>query len=195
MSQSFILASASLRRKDLLKQICYEPCHIIPAKIDETPLKKERPSEFAKRMAEEKAVKIFETNQTSIILASDTVVACGRRILPKTKTKEEALNCLEILSGKSHRVYSGICLLSKDFKITKLVMTRVCFKQLSIREKNEYIKSEEWQGKAGGYAIQGLASMYIKKISGSYSNVVGLPLCETANLLIGKGIYPLIKGN
>ena len=190
MTAGFILASASPRRIELLKQIYFEPYKIIPAKIDETPSKKERPAQFAKRMAEEKAMKVLTDNPDAVILASDTVVACGRRILPKATNQEEALDCLNLLSGKSHRVYSGVCLLSKDFKATRIVLTRVCFKLLSAREKKEYLASNEWQDKAGGYAIQGLASIFIKKISGSYSNVVGLPLCETANLLIGKGFYP-----
>ncbi|MGD9639236.1 MAG: nucleoside triphosphate pyrophosphatase [Alphaproteobacteria bacterium] len=193
MSNSFILASSSPRRIELLEQINYSPCAIIPAHIDETPLPNELPPIYAKRMAETKAEKILNENPDAVILASDTVVACGRRILPKAETEQDAQKCLNSISGKSHRVYSSICLMSKDFKTTKTVLTRVTFKRLSTREKNEYLASNEWEGKAGGYAIQGMAGAYVKKISGSYSNVVGLPLCETANILSGKSIYPDIK--
>ncbi|MEZ5758658.1 MAG: nucleoside triphosphate pyrophosphatase [Emcibacteraceae bacterium] len=183
-----ILASASPRRLELLKQVGLTPDQIIPADIDETSFKTEKPASLVKRLCRLKAVKISESHKDCFILASDTVVACGNRLLEKAADKEQAENFLNLLSGRRHSVYTGICLISPDGKIsTKTVKTVVKFKRLSREEINFYLSHDEWQGKAGGYAIQGLAAQFIVSINGSYSNVVGLPLFETVNLLKGHG--------
>ena len=182
-----ILASASPRRRDLLAQIGVTPDEIFPADIDETPLKAELPRLYAARLAREKAAVIAAQDETALVLGADTVVACGRRILPKAETREEAVACLQLLSGRAHRVFTGVCLQGPEFCRERIVETRVTVKRLSQAELDAYLDSGEWQGKAGGYAIQGLFSAYIEKISGSYSNVVGLPVFETRNLLTGAG--------
>ena len=183
-----ILASASPRRIDLLGQIGITADSIAPANIDETPLPKELPRQLAIRLARAKAEKVLSEHQGSFILAADTVVACGRRVLPKTINRDEAEFCLSLLAGRSHRVIGGIALISPNLKcFTRIVETSVTFKRLDQREHNSYIASEEWHGKAGGYAIQGLAAGFVRRINGSYSNVVGLPLFETTQLLQGAG--------
>ena len=188
----FILASASPRRRDLLGQIGYTPDDIAPADIDETPGNDETPPLYAVRLAREKAKVISAQNPADIVLGSDTVVACGRRILPKAETEQQARDCLALLSGRSHRVYTGVCLSGPaDAMRERLVETRVKVKRLSAEELEHYIDSGEWEGKAGGYAIQGLFSAYIISIIGSYSSVVGLPPYETANLLKGAGLKPI----
>jgi len=178
-----ILASASPRRLALLAQIGITPDDVIAAEIDETPRKKETPRALALRLAREKAEAVTEENAR--VLTADTVVAVGRRVLPKAETEAQARECLALLSGRSHRVYTGVALKTSEGVGTRLVETRVTFKRLSPTEIAAYIASGEWQGKAGGYAAQGLAGRYITHIVGSYSNVVGLPLYETANLLEG----------
>lgn len=184
MKNKLILASASPRRVQLLEQIGITPDEIIPADIDETPNKGELPRGYALRMALEKAQAITKNHNESYVLAADTVVACGRRILPKAETEEQARDCLNLLSGRRHHVYGGISLISADGKAhTHLADTIVQFKRLSTAEVEDYIASNEWYGKAGGYAIQGLAAGYIKFIRGSYSNVVGLSLYDTMGLL------------
>ena len=188
MKNKLILASASPRRVELLKQVGIEPSEIIPANIDETPLKKELPRTLAERLALKKAQAIRERRTDSYILAADTVVGCGRRILDKAEDEAYARQCLETLSGRRHHVYGGIVLITPEGKtITRLVDTIVQFKRLSPKEIDHYIESGEWQGKAGGYAIQGLAASYIKFIRGSYSNVVGLSLYDTIRILEGAG--------
>ena len=177
-----ILASASPRRLALLAQIGVTPDEVIAADIDETPLKKETPRALALRLARTKAEAV---QSEARVLAADTVVAVGRRVLPKAETEAEARDCLALLSGRGHRVYTGIALKSANGIRTRLVETRVTFKVLSPADIEAYIASGEWKGKAGGYAVQGRASRYITGIVGSYSNVVGLPLYETANLLEG----------
>jgi septum formation protein len=177
-----ILASASPRRLALLAQIGVTPDEIIAADIDETPLKKETPRALALRLARGKAEAVKGNGR---VLAADTVVAVGRRTLPKAETEAEARDCLALLSGRGHRVYTGIALKSARSLRTRLVETRVTFKLLSSAEIDAYIASGEWQGKAGGYAAQGLAARYITNIVGSYSNIVGLPLYETAAMLEG----------
>lgn len=185
---NLILASASPRRVELLAQIGIIPDQIIPADIDESPYPKETPRKLAQRLAAGKAALIQENHPDSMILAADTVVALGRRILGKASTVEEARHYLSLLSGRRHRVYSGISLITPDSgKISRVVATTVIFKRLSPAEFDYYLSHDEWQGKAGAYAIQGLAARFIKGINGSYSNVVGLPLCETANMLQGNG--------
>lgn len=183
-----ILASASPRRLDLLRQIGIEPDRIVEPEIDETPGRRELPAAYARRLAETKALRVAPDHRGDFILAADTVVACGRRILPKAETAAQAEECLTLLSGRRHRVLSGLCLIDGTGKtVTRLVVTTVGFKRLTREEIDGYIASGEWQGKAGGYAIQGRAAALVSGISGSYSNVVGLPLYETAALLRGCG--------
>ncbi|HEY0919860.1 Maf-like protein [Devosia sp.] len=192
-----ILASASPRRLALLNQIGIEPEHLIPAQIDETPEKGELPRKLAQRLADQKALaaqhkaRIAGISGNAIVLSADTVVAVGRRILPKAETMEEAAECLRLLSGRSHRVYTAVCLLTASGSLRRrLVETRLRFKRLSAREIESYLASAEWRDKAGGYAIQGIAGAFVVKLSGSYTAVVGLPLNETAGLLAGVG-YPV----
>ena len=192
-----ILASASPRRLALLNQIGIEPEHLMQAQLDETPEKGELPRRLAVRLAAAKAEAAREMaaaagiGANALVLAADTVVAVGRRILPKAETMEEASQCLRLLSGRNHRVYTGLCLLSaKGNERHRLVETRVRFKRLSNKEMEAYLASAEWRDKAGGYAIQGIAGSFAVKLVGSYSAVVGLPLNETADLLAGEG-YPV----
>ena len=185
---TLILASASPRRRDLLHQIGIAPDEICPADIDETPLKGETPARYALRMAVSKAEKIASGRSGCFILAADTVVALGHRILPKAETKQIAAECLDLLSGRRHTVYGGICLISPDGKKTvRLVKTSVIFSRLHPTDKQKYLDGGEWQGKAGGYAIQGQAALFVREIIGSYSNVVGMGLYETGALLKGAG--------
>ncbi len=192
-----ILASASPRRLALLNQIGIEPEHLVPAHIDETPEKGELPRKLAQRLADQKAItaqhkaKGTGIADNALVLAADTVVAVGRRILPKAETMEEASECLKLLSGRSHRVFTGVTMLTPGGQMRKrLVETRIRFKRLSNREIESYLASAEWRDKAGGYAIQGIAGAFVLKLQGSYSAVVGLPLNETVSLLAGEG-YPV----
>ncbi len=184
----FILASASPRRLELLAQIGVAPCETVPADIPEIPRKGELPRQLAARLSREKALWVARSRPGAAILAADTVVACGRRILPKPADVAEARRCLERLSGRSHMVYGGICLLVPGASRSRLVVTRVAFKRLSADEIDSYLTSGEWQGKAGAYAIQGKAAAFVRRLNGSYSNVVGLGLYETAGLLAGHGL-------
>ncbi|MCG6857549.1 MAG: Maf-like protein [Salaquimonas sp.] len=188
-----VLASGSPRRLQLLQQAGIEPDHLTPVNADETPLKGEAPRSLAKRLAKEKAELALENArrspelQGSFILAADTVVALGRRILPKAEMLDQASMCLRLLSGRSHRVYTGMTLVTpKGAFRNRLVETRVRFKRLSHDEMEAYLASGEWRGKAGGYAIQGLAGTFVVKLVGSYTNVMGLPLYETVSLLVGE---------
>jgi len=192
-----ILASASPRRLALLNQIGIEPEHLVPAHIDETPEKGELPRKLAARLADQKALAAqMKARQSgfadnAVVLAADTVVAVGRRILPKAEMIEEATDCLRLLSGRAHRVFTGVTLLTPSGALRRrLVESRIRFKRLSAREIESYLASAEWRGKAGGYAIQGIAGAFVVKLSGSYSAVVGLPLNETVALLAGEG-YPV----
>jgi septum formation protein len=192
--QKLVLASGSPRRVELLNQAGIEPDVLLPAQIDETPKRAEHPRSLAKRLSREKAEKavamLAEQGGTgnSYVIAADTVVSVGRRILPKAEALDEANYCLRLLSGRSHHVYTGLCLVTPGGKVRqKLVETRVRLKRLSSLELESYLASGEWRGKAGGYAIQGLAGTFVVKLVGSYSNVVGLPLYETASLLTGEG--------
>lgn len=188
MTAPLILASASPRRRDLLAQIGVTPDRIVAAGVDEGVLSGETPRAHAGRLAAEKAEAIAAANRRALVLAADTVVACGRRILPKAEDEDTARACLALLSGRAHRVYTGVALAGPgDERRLQIVETRVKVKRLSAREIDRYIASEEWRGKAGGYAIQGAFAAYIIALIGSYSNVVGLPLYETANLLTGAG--------
>ncbi|HEU4661062.1 MAG TPA: Maf-like protein [Pseudolabrys sp.] len=195
-----VLASGSPRRLALLNQAGIDPDALKPADIDETPKRGELPRAYANRLARTKAdtalasVKLDEELRGSFILAADTVVAVGRRILPKANLLDEAAQCLRLLSGRNHRVYTAICLVTpKESFRQRLVETRVRFKRLSAEDIESYLASGEWQGKAGGYAAQGIAGSFMVKIVGSYSNVVGLPLYETVALLGGEG-YPVRLG-
>ncbi len=183
---SLVLASASPRRVDLLAQIGITPAAIRPADVDETPLKDEKPRELAARLALAKGQAIAQPG--CFTLSADTVVGVGRRILPKADTEAQARRCLALMSGRRHRVYGGVALIRPDGGVLqRLVTTDVRFKRLEDGEVSAYIASGEWQGKAGGYAIQGRAATFVAWIGGSYSNVVGLPLHETAGMLRGAG--------
>ena len=183
---TLILASASPRRRELIARLGLTPDAIAPADIDETPAKGELPRDYAKRMAREKAE--AAASDDGFVLAGDTVVAAGRRILPKAEDEATARKCLELLSGRRHRVLSAIALRAPDGAIReRLSETVVMFKRLSGEEIDAYIASGEWDGKAGGYAIQGMAEGLISRIQGSHSGVVGLPLYETRALLKAAG--------
>lgn len=185
----FVLASASPRRRDLLVQIAALPAVIDPAEIDETPRPGETPARYAVRVACDKAKLVAARHPDKYILAADTVVACGRRILAKAEDETTARRCLELLSGRRHRVHGGLVLQAPDGQIaSRHVETSVVFKRLTAEEIDGYLQSGEWHGKAGGYAIQGLAARFVREILGSYSNVVGLPLFETSQLLTGAGL-------
>ena len=191
-----VLASASPRRLALLQQIGIEPDELIPADLDETPKRNELPRRLAARLAAEKAraARQIAGGQAHLegcyVVAADTVVALGRRVLPKCELMEEAVDCLRLLSGRAHRVFTGVTMITpKGAERQRLVETRVRFKRLSSDEIEAYLASGEWRGKAGGYAIQGLAGSFAVKLVGSYSSVVGLPLHETMSMLAGEG-YP-----
>lgn len=189
-----ILASGSPRRVELLEQIGIRPDRLLPMDLDEEPGKSEHPKSLARRLANEKAkaaymaIKEDPKWQNSFILAADTVVAVGRRILPKAETVEQANNALHLLSGRNHRVYTGVCIVIPNGTFRqKVIETRLRFKRIPQVELQSYLDSGEWRGKAGSYAIQGVAGSFVVKMVGSYSNVVGLPLYETSNLLSGEG--------
>ena len=186
---TLILASASPRRLDLLARIGVVPDEIVPTEIDETPAKAERPDVYARRMAALKAAAVPYPG--SLVLAADTVVAVGRRILPKTESEAEARQALALLSGRRHRVYCAVSLIDGQGRSRhRLATSTVIFKRLSDEELQAYLDSGEWQGKAGGYAIQGRAEALVRSLSGSHSAVMGLPLYETRALLRAAG-YPL----
>lgn len=186
---SLILASASPRRVELLKQIAIIPDRIIPAHMDETPKKRENPQIYVQRVAFEKAQLIAAQYPDDVILAADTIVVHNGRILPKAADDKDVSMCLKHLSGKTHRVKTAICVMTPDKKIRqRVVETKVQFKRLTAQEIEFYIQSKEGVGKAGGYAIQGLAGGFIHTIHGSYTNVVGLPLYEVRLLLLASGI-------
>ena len=192
-----VLASASPRRLALLQQVGIEPDALVPADLDETPHRNELPRTLAARLGREKAEAAAALAAKNpdlagcFTLAADTVVSVGRRILPKCELTEEAGACLRLLSGRAHRVYTGVTLVTPKGAVRqKLVESRLRFKRLSSPEIEAYLASGEWRGKAGGYAIQGLAGSFVVKLIGSYPNVVGLPLYETMSLLAGEG-YPV----
>jgi septum formation protein len=195
-----VLASGSPRRLALLNQAGLDPDSLEPVEIDESPERGELPRTLAVRLAREKAeaslirVRNREAIKDAYSLSADTVVAVGRRILPKPEVLEEAAACLRLLSGRTHRVYTGVCLVTpRDALRSRLVETRVRFKRLSNEDLESYLASGEWRGKAGGYAVQGLAGGFVTKIVGSYTNIVGLPLYETTMLLAGEG-FPIHFG-
>jgi septum formation protein len=189
-----VLASASPRRLELLQQIGIEPDALLPADLDETPRKNELPRTLAARLAEEKtrAAAAIASRRPELtdayIIGADTVVSVGRRILPKCEIVAEAAQSLRLLSGRAHRVHTAVCLITPKGRARhKLVETRLRLKRLSAAEIEAYLGSGEWRGKAGGYAIQGLAGAFTQKLIGSYSAVAGLPLYETMSLLSGEG--------
>jgi septum formation protein len=191
-----ILASASPRRLALLQQVGLDPDALLPVDLDETPKKSELPRLLASRLAGEKAEAALKVAASrpelagAYLVAADTVVSVGRRILPKCEVINEAAQCLRLLSGRAHRVYSGVVVVTPKGAVRRRVVeTRVRFKRLSTDEIEAYLASGEWRGKAGGYAIQGLAGGFVQKLIGSYTSVVGLPLNETLSLLAGEG-YP-----
>lgn len=185
-----VLASASPRRLELLAHIHVAPDLIVAADLDERPLKGELPRLHAERLAKAKALTVHKLHAGSIILAADTVVACGRRILPKAETETEARSCLEMLSGRRHQVLTAIALITTDGVLHQRVcLTRVGFRRLHADEITHYLALGEWRGKAGGYAIQGYAGSFVSLLNGSYSNVVGLPLLETLQLLQAAKFY------
>jgi septum formation protein len=195
-----LLASGSPRRLQLLAQAGLEPDSLLPTSVDETPLKNELPRSLAKRLARSKAdaARAMAARTPDFadayILAADTVVAVGRRILPKAEFHDQAAECIRLLSGRSHRVYTAVCLLTPKGAVRqRLVETKVRFKRLGRPEIETYLGSGEWRDKAGGYAIQGIAGTFVVKLVGSYTSVVGLPLFETIAMLDGEG-YPVRKG-
>ncbi len=191
MTAPLVLASASPRRLALLQQIGITPDRVDPADIDETPQAGELPPAHAARLARAKAEAVRQRHPGAFVLAADTVVACGRRILPKTEDEATARACLALLSGRRHRVIGGVVVIDPDGGVSsRRVVSQVAFKRLSAPEIAAYLATGEWHGKAGGYAIQGRAAALIPWIAGSYSNVVGLPLYETAQLLAGSGYRP-----
>ena len=186
-----ILASASPRRIDLLARIGVVPDAVVPADIDESVPKAELPRDHALRLAREKAEAIARRHPDSLVLAADTVVAVGRRILPKAEDEATLRACMRLLSGRRHRVLTGVALATPGRPLrTRLVETTIAMKRLSEEEIDFYAAHGEWRGKAGGYALQGYGEVYVRHIAGSYSNVVGLPLAETRTLLKSAG-YPI----
>ncbi|MFZ2102095.1 MAG: Maf-like protein [Oricola sp.] len=192
--QKLVLASGSPRRVELLAQAGIEPDRLLPANVDETPQKSEHPRSLARRLSRSKAEKAYQHLQDageagdSFVLAADTVVAVGRQIMPKAELLDEASQCLRLLSGRNHKVFTGLCLITPKGKVRqKICESRVRFKRVTSEEMEAYLASGEWRGKAGGYAIQGLAGTFVVRLVGSYTNVVGLPLYETVSLLTGEG--------
>jgi septum formation protein len=189
-----VLASASPRRLALLAQVGLAPDAVIPAEIDETPLERELPRAYVQRIAEAKAARVAAEAPDALVLAADTTVSAGRRILGKPADEAEAVGFLTLLSGRRHRVTTAVALRRGERLWSRRVETQVKMKRLSDHELSAYLRSGEWRGKAGGYAIQGLGAALIPSINGSYTNVVGLPLTETLNLLMGAGLIAPLEG-
>ena len=185
-----VLASQSPRRLALLGQVGIVPCEVAAADVDESAGKRELPRDLVLRLAEAKAAAVAQGRPDALVLGADTVVACGRRVLPKPADEAEARACLDLLSGRRHVVHGGVCAIAAGRRHRRHVATRVAFKRLSAEEIDAYLESGEWRGKAGGYAIQGRAAAFVRFVNGSYSNVVGLPLYETVQLLRGLGCAP-----
>ena len=190
----FILASASPRRQELLARIGLAPDQVIPADIDETRKRDEKPADLAGRLAQEKARLVAHDHPDSYILAADTVAAAGRRELTKPQDEEQARQWLKLLSGRRHRIHGGICLIAPDGRESaRIVTTMVRFKRLSTPEIEGYLSTGEWDGKAGGYAIQGYAEIFVKDIQGAHSNVVGLSLYDVMQLMAGTGMVKWVR--
>ena len=186
-----VLASSSPRRLDLLRQVGIVPDAVDPANIDEHPHADETPRALALRLATGKAEATALRHPEALVLGADTVVACGQRILPKAECEDQVRACMKMLSGRRHRVYTGLALAGAT-KSARVVMSAVTFKRLSQQEIDGYVAMGDWRGKAGGYAIQGPAALFVRALSGSYSAVVGLPLFETGQMLRGAG-YPVLE--
>ncbi|MBU1385682.1 MAG: septum formation inhibitor Maf [Alphaproteobacteria bacterium] len=182
-----VLASASPRRVELLALVGITPDRIEPADIDESPMKDETPPRLAARLARAKAAVVAERAPEAVVLAADTVVAVGRRLLEKAADEAEAVRFLKLLSGRNHRVFTGVAVASGGVIRHRVVEARVSMKVLSDAEIEAYVRSGEWRGKAGGYGVQGRAGAFVTRIVGSYPAIVGLPLFETVNLLAGTG--------
>lgn len=182
-----ILASASPRRRELLAQVGIVPDRTLPADIDETPLKSETPAQLAHRLARSKAAVVAERHPHAVVLAADTVVSLGRRLLEKAVDAEEAARFLRLLSGRNHRVHTGVAVARGDRISVRVVETRVSLKVLSEAEIAAYVATGDWRGKAGAYGIQGPAGAFVRRIVGSHPAVMGLPLYETVSLLEGVG--------
>ncbi len=185
---TLVLASASPRRLALLRQAGVEPDAVAPADLDEAPRPRELPADYVRRVARDKAAAVAPDHANAFVLAADTVVALGRRILPKAEDQATARDCLRRLSGRRHRVLGAVVVVAPDGRrVERLVTTTVTFKRLTAAEIDAYVASGEWQGKAGGYAIQGRAAAFIPRLNGSYPNLVGQPQLETLALLTGLG--------
>jgi len=186
---SLVLASASPRRLDLLARLGVTPAAVDPADIDESARPRELPLPHARRLAAEKAAVVSARHPHAMVLACDTVVACGRRILPKADDERTAHACLTLLSGRRHRVHSAVTLIDSEGRARHRESTSVlAFKRLSPSEIDAYVQGGEWRGKAGGYAIQGFAESFVRSLAGSHSGVIGLPLFETRALLVAAGV-------
>lgn len=184
-----VLASASPRRLELLNNMGFVPNEIIPADIDETPKKHEKPNLYVKRMAIEKAQKVASgLDSSAYILAADSIACVGTRILGKPKNRDEARDMILLMKGRRHRVYTGVCVIPPDGTLRhRVVLTHVKFKNASKPEIEEYLDTENWKGRAGAYGLQEDMGGFVISITGSYSNVIGLPMFETKNLLVGSG--------
>ena len=189
MNKNFILASQSQQRKELLKQINFNPYKVEPADIDEKPHINEKPSQYVKRMALEKAECVAKKHIGEIVLASDTVIVCGTKIIQKSKSHCEQKKIMNLLSGRTHKVLTAFCVINSFGKASlRLNTTKIKMKKLSQKEILDYVESEEWIGCAG-YRIEGILGGFVQQIMGSYSGVVGLPLYETRCLLVGAGVH------
>ncbi len=191
-----VLASSSPRRKDLLTQIGFAPDIIESPDIPELPNKKEKPADFARRMGVEKAEIIAAKHNDAVIIAADTLVAVGTRIIGKAENRDEAFRDLSLMQGRNHRVYTGMCIIKKSEgggqRSVKVVETTVRFKHMTADEINWYLDQGEWQGKSGSFTLMGIGAGFIQHIKGSHTNVIGLPLCEARNVLIGMGLCPKV---
>ena len=190
-----VLASSSPRRLELLTNIGFKPAVVEGADIDETPRKNEKPDLYAKRLGREKAEVIAAKHSDAIILAADTMVALGRRIIGKANNREEAFRDLSLMQGRNHKVFTGMSIIKKQggqvVEISdRLICTIVRFKRMSDAELNWYLDTNEWEGKSGSFTLMGIASGFIEEVRGSHTNIIGLPLCEARNILIGMGLRP-----
>ncbi len=188
LASILVLASASPRRLGLLRQVLIVPDHIVPAEIDETPLKYEAPRALATRLAGAKAAHVAAAHPGAFVIGADTIIVAGRRVLGKAEDAEAAGQFLNLLSGRRHRVLGGVCIIAPDGRLaSRLVETTVTFQRLGQKDIEAYLDTGEWRGKAGAYAIQGYAARFVAQLRGSYSNVVGMPIYETVRLLQGLG--------
>ncbi len=183
-----VLASQSPARLQLLKNIGFVPDVVQPADIDETPLKNEDPKQYVVRLAEEKAKTVHVQHSDAYVIAADSIACCGRKILGKPEDRNHAREILQMLSGRRHKLYTGLCVIAPDGTLRiKSVLTMVKFKRIGTQEMEDYLDTQEWEGKCGAYGIQKDAGAFVHSINGSYTNVIGLPLVETKNLLLGLG--------